>query len=163
MLVLLTLVGCMNVHDRMWGGGGTRYATGVAATGLDDTAGDTGGGNSGGGTAPDITAIEGSIEDMGDNIGLLTGSLSYTDSQDDLVGGTLFNTLQRSSVENHPLTIVASSDEVSSDEEGAWISGEGTIDFQIWTQAIDWGVTSTLQDEAGHSSADEEWVAYVAS
>lgn len=163
MLVLLTLVGCMNVHDRMWGGGGTRYATGVAATGLDDTAGDTDGGNTGGGTSPEITAIEGSVEDLGDNIGVLTGTLSYTDAQDDLVGGHVYNTLQRSSSEDHPLSIYASAEEAPSNTDAAWVSGEGVIEFEIWTSASEWGVRTTLQDEAGHSSGYVDWIAYIAS
>lgn len=162
MLVLLTLFGCMNAPDRMWGGGGTRYATGVAATGLADTAGDTGGGSSAG-NAPEITAIEGSLEAISGVDGVLTGSVSYTDAQDDVVGGTLFNTLQGQGSEDHNLDVYASEDEAPVGSDAAWVSSEGVLRFQIYIFPDDWAVRSSLTDEAGHSSDYVDWIAYLES
>lgn len=134
MIALLTLLtACSNVENPNWSSGGTRYASGYAASFGSDTA-DTGGGDPGDDTGADLDGprlLTGSATysapNEADEVYVVVG-IAYEDDPDDVDGGKVYFTLFESGG-----TLVESSMIIAGgapDPSEALVS-DGTISFLV--------------------------------
>jgi hypothetical protein len=169
-MILALLVACSNLSDPAFFGGGTRTATGELAgadTGSSaDTGADTGNGGGGGEEdAPEITdgsaffeALESAEADF------LKVVLSYTDTQDDVVGGKVFfDVIENGGApQTESMTLVSAED--LSDLTSQAAVADGNVSF-VWGPADtskDYIVDAIIvKDAAGHES--NAWALEVAA
>jgi hypothetical protein len=170
-MILPLLVACSNLSDPAFFGGGTRTATGELAgadTGsTDDTGSDTGNGGGGGGDedAPEITDGSAFFETLESaEADFLKVVLSYTDTQDDVVGGKVFFDVieDGGAPQTESMTLVSAED--LSDLTSQAAVADGNVSF-VWgpvDTSNDYIVDAIIvKDAAGHES--NAWALEVAA
>ncbi|MDP2314602.1 MAG: hypothetical protein Q8P41_16990 [Pseudomonadota bacterium] len=137
-MLLLLSIGCVNLDDHGWAGGGARYASGYASD-LSDTGTDTGG--AGGDGAPVL--FEGTAEYTLNDVGqtYIQANIPYEDANDDLAGGRLYFTLSGDGEE----LLQASRDCVTENPNANTdaILGNGIVTFGVGP--VDTGVVHELE------------------